>query len=171
MTADYDERVLPSIVNEVSKAVVARYNAAELLTMRDKVSRQISDTLMERARDFGIQLDDVAITHLSFSREYTAAVEAKQVALQESQRARYVVEQAKQEKMSIIIKAQGEAEASKMVGKALRDDKGFLALRRFDAATEVSETLAASANRMFLDSGSLLVDLNSEFGNISKIKK
>lgn len=32
---DYDERVLPSIVNEVTKAVVAKYNASELLTKRE----------------------------------------------------------------------------------------------------------------------------------------
>lgn len=35
--------------------------------------------LFERAKDFNIILDDVAITELSFSNQYTAAVEAKQV--------------------------------------------------------------------------------------------
>lgn len=35
--------------------------------------------LFERAKDFNIILDDVAITELSFSSQYTAAVEAKQV--------------------------------------------------------------------------------------------
>ena len=35
--------------------------------------------LTDRARDFNIVLDDVAITELAFGREYTAAVEAKQV--------------------------------------------------------------------------------------------
>ncbi len=34
---DYDERVLPSIGNEVLKAIVAQYNADQLLTMREKV--------------------------------------------------------------------------------------------------------------------------------------
>ena len=34
---DWDERVLPSIGNEVLKAVVAQYNAEQLLTQRDKV--------------------------------------------------------------------------------------------------------------------------------------
>jgi regulator of protease activity HflC (stomatin/prohibitin superfamily) len=52
-----------------------------------------------RAKDFQIELDDVAITHLSFSREFTAAIEAKQVAQQDSERAKYVVLQAKQEKV------------------------------------------------------------------------
>lgn len=44
-----------------------------------KVSLLIRRELFERAKDFNIILDDVAITELSFSREYTAAVEAKQV--------------------------------------------------------------------------------------------
>ncbi len=55
--------------------------------------------MVSRAKDFHMLLDDVAITHLSFSREYTAAVEAKQVAQQDSERAKYVVLQAKQEKV------------------------------------------------------------------------
>ena len=38
---DWDERVLPSIGNEIVKAVVARYNAEQLLTQRDKVSKAV----------------------------------------------------------------------------------------------------------------------------------
>lgn len=39
---DWDERVLPSIGNEIVKAVVAQYNAEQLLTQRDKVSKAVS---------------------------------------------------------------------------------------------------------------------------------
>lgn len=76
---NYDERILPSIMNECAKAVVARYNANELLTKREQVSREISADLKQRAGLFNVLLEDVAITHLSFSREYAKAVEAKQV--------------------------------------------------------------------------------------------
>lgn len=44
-----------------------------------QVSLLIRRELFERAKDFNIILDDVAVTELSFSKEYTAAVEAKQV--------------------------------------------------------------------------------------------
>mmetsp|Transcript_29975 Transcript_29975/g.44573 ORF Transcript_29975/g.44573 Transcript_29975/m.44573 type:complete len:271 (-) Transcript_29975:1159-1971(-) len=76
---NYDERILPSLMNECAKAVVARYNANELLTKRDQVSAAISADLMRRAGGFHVLLEDVAITHLSFSPEYARAVEAKQV--------------------------------------------------------------------------------------------
>ena len=62
------------------------------------MSLLIRKQLTDRARDFNIILDDVSITELSFGKEYAAAVEAKQIAQQEAQRAAYLVEKARQEK-------------------------------------------------------------------------
>lgn len=70
------------------------------------VSREIRRILQERAASFNVALDDVSITNLTFGREFTAAIEAKQVAAQEAERAKFVVEKAEQDKRGAIIRAQ-----------------------------------------------------------------
>ena len=70
------------------------------------VSREIRKILTERANNFNIALDDVSITSLSFGKEFTHAIEAKQVAAQEAERAKFIVEKAEQDKRSAIIRAQ-----------------------------------------------------------------
>jgi prohibitin 2 len=133
-------------VNEVLKQVIAQFNATALLTQRELVSRKIKTNLEERAREFHLVLEDVSITDLKFGREFERAVESKQVAQQEAERARFIVEKALQDKRSIIIKAEGEATSAALIGKALSNNPGFVQLRRIDAAKEIANTISNASN-------------------------
>ncbi|RWR96419.1 prohibitin-3, mitochondrial [Cinnamomum micranthum f. kanehirae] len=159
---EYDEKVLPSIGNEVLKAVVAQFNADQLLTERPHVSALVRDSLVRRARDFNIVLDDVAITHLSYGAEFSKAVEQKQVAQQEAERSKFVVAKAEQERRAAIIRAEGESEAAKLISDATAGaGMSLIELRRIEASREIAATLAKTPNVAYLPGGkNLLLGLN-----------
>lgn len=161
---DYDDRVLPSIGNEVLKAIVAQFDAGELITQREIVSGRIREDLVKRAREFNLFLEDVSITHLTFGQEFTHAVEQKQVAQQEAERARFVVEKAEQEKLASIIRAEGEAEAAKMIADSFKKaGQGFVELRRIEASKEIATTLVNSRNVVYLPSqGNMLLNVGGQ---------
>ncbi|VEL16089.1 unnamed protein product [Protopolystoma xenopodis] len=148
---DFDERVLPSITTEVLKAVVAQFDASELITQRELVSQRVNEYLTERASSFGILLDDISLTHLSFGKEFSDAVEAKQVAQQEAERARFLVEKAEQQKLASIISAEGDSEAAILISKALGSSgEGIIELRRIEGAEEIAYHLSKSRNITYL---------------------
>ncbi|CAI4493457.1 BFH_collapsed_G0021390.mRNA.1.CDS.1 [Saccharomyces cerevisiae] len=150
---DYDERVLPSIGNEVLKSIVAQFDAAELITQREIISQKIRKELSTRANEFGIKLEDVSITHMTFGPEFTKAVEQKQIAQQDAERAKFLVEKAEQERQASVIRAEGEAESAEFISKALaKVGDGLLLIRRLEASKDIAQTLANSSNVVYLPS-------------------
>ena len=153
LNIDFDDRILPSIVNEVLKAVVAQYQAEELLSKRAEVSSEIAKQLFERARKFDLILDDVSITHLTFGREFARAIENKQVAQQEAETQFWLVAKADQERKAAVIRAEGEAEAAELISKAMASvGNALVEVRRIDAAKDVTNALAKGRNVTYLPS-------------------
>ena len=151
---DFDERVLPSIVSEVLKATVAQFDADQLLTQRESVSRSIRESLNARAAEFHLYLEDVSITHLMFSKEFTIAIESKQVAQQDAERSKFVVLKAEQERQAAIIRAEGESEAARLISSALRKaGTAVIDVRRIDAAKQIAEVLSKSRNVVYVPGG------------------
>ncbi|CAE7176826.1 APT4 [Symbiodinium microadriaticum] len=90
------------------------------------------------------------------------AVEQKQVAQQQAERARYMVLKAQEEKKRTIIHAEGEKESARMIGDAIKANPGFVELRKISVAKEISSLLSKSANRMVLSTESLLMSLSDD---------
>lgn len=146
--------MLPSIGNEVLKAAVAQFDAAELITQREAVSNRIRTELLKRAQEFNIALEDVSITHMTFGKEFTKAVEDKQIAQQEAERARFIVEKAEQERQASVIRAEGEADAADTISRAVaKSGDGLIMIRRIETQKEIAQTMADNPNITYLAGG------------------
>ena len=146
--------MLPSLGNEVLKQVVAQHNAEELLSKRSEVSNLIRFELTKRAAQFNLILDDVSITNLTFGKEFSRAIENKQVAQQEAETQVYLVAKAEQERRAAVIRAEGEAEAASLISKAIKAaGTGLIEVRRIDTAKDVAATLSKGRNITYLPGG------------------
>jgi prohibitin 1 len=116
---NFDEKILPSLVNEVLKAEIAKHDALQLLSQREKISSDIKEEITQRAKGFRLTLDDVAITDLKFGKEFAKAIELKQVAQQDAERQKFVVQRNEEEKRAAIIRSEGESEAAELISNAV----------------------------------------------------
>ncbi|OMO69340.1 Prohibitin [Corchorus capsularis] len=83
--------MVPWFERPVIYDVRARSHLIESTSVLVDSSREIRRILTERARYFNILLGDASITSLTFGKEFTAAIEAKQVAAQEAERTKFIV--------------------------------------------------------------------------------
>jgi regulator of protease activity HflC (stomatin/prohibitin superfamily) len=121
LEAALNDRIIQPVVSNAVKAIVAHYNAEELVEKRDQVRRQIEDLIRKNLSPYhvNVAVDGVSITNFSFSPEYETAIESKQVAQQRAQQAEYELQQAKVEAERQIAQAQGQAQAQKLIQQTL----------------------------------------------------
>ncbi|MEF3254591.1 MAG: prohibitin family protein [Deferribacterales bacterium] len=107
----YKEKIIDPAVQEVVKAVTAKYTAVELITQREKVRNDIKDMLKQRLIQYSIVVDDFSIINFKFSPQFTQAIEQKQTAEQLALKAQRDLERVKIEAEQKITQAKAEAEA------------------------------------------------------------
>lgn len=111
---NYETVVLIPAVKESIKSAIAQYNAEEITTNRTAVSISCLEAIQSKVEKYGIIIEDFNLTDFSFSEEYTKAIEEKQVAEQN-------LEKAKLEAEAKVAQAQGEADANALLQQTLTD--------------------------------------------------
>lgn len=110
----FEEKVIQPAVQEIIKAVTAKYTAEELIAKRGEVSSAIRSALAERLVVFNIKVIEVSVAEFNFARTFNEAIEAKQVAEQQVAKARNELERIKVENEQKISQAKAEAEGLKI---------------------------------------------------------
>lgn len=110
----FKERIIDPAIQEVMKAVTAKYTAEQLITERPKVSEAIRADLTARLLQHNIAVDAFSIVSFSFSKAFTEAIEAKQTAEQLALKAKRDLDRVKIEAEQKVTAAKAEAEALKL---------------------------------------------------------
>lgn len=111
---EYKNRIIDPAVQEVVKAVTARYTAVELITQREKVRSEIKELLKERLIIYNILIDDFSIVNFKFSQQFAQAIESKQTAEQLALKAKRDLDRIKIEAEQKVTQAKAEAEALRL---------------------------------------------------------
>lgn len=90
----YVDKIVTPAINEVFKAASAEYTASELITERGQLKTIAQKTLSDRLAPYGIKVSELSIVDFKFSENFTKAIEEKQVAQQNAERAKFNLEAA-----------------------------------------------------------------------------
>jgi len=93
--ATYVDKIVTPAINEVFKAASAEYTASELITERSRLKAVAQQTLSKRLQPYGINVSELSIVDFKFSDNFTKAIEEKQVAQQNAERAKFNLDAAR----------------------------------------------------------------------------
>jgi regulator of protease activity HflC (stomatin/prohibitin superfamily) len=121
---------------QVSQFTVEEVNSSARRDLEADLDRRLREEFAEK----GLILDDFLLRDITFSPEYSAAIEHKQVALEEQIRAGYEAERmrimARGQADAILIAAQGRAEALSLIGNVLAENRDLLTYRYIEKLSE-----------------------------------
>jgi regulator of protease activity HflC (stomatin/prohibitin superfamily) len=102
----YKDKVVSPALSETFKGASAKYNASELITERAALKKDVYEQLRDRLGKYGVIVDDVSITNFKFSESFANAIEDKQVAQQNAERAKFNLEAAQTDAQAQAAQAQ-----------------------------------------------------------------
>ncbi len=114
---EWQDRYSTDLVRPLARGVIrdtiSQYRVDQVYsTKRNEVAEKIRELMAEKMQKNGLLLHDFLLRNITFSPEYAASVEQKQIAEQRAQQAKFIVEQKRQEAEQARQIAQGKADAA-----------------------------------------------------------
>lgn len=145
-----DTLMLPRL-NEDAKAVVSRYTAESLIANREKISGEILALMQSDLSEYGITVSTVSVENIDFTDAFEAAVEAKQVATQEAQRAKTLQEQQTMEARQESERKKIAAEAAADVIRQQADAEAYETKVKAEAQAEANKLVGETITQSLID--------------------
>ncbi|MBD2654245.1 prohibitin family protein [Synechocystis sp. FACHB-383] len=143
------DHIIDPAIEEVLKAVLAKYTAEKIITKRDQVKREVDTVLINRLENYHIAIDDLSLVHIHFSKGFREAVEAKQIAEQEAKQAEFIAQKAVKQAEAMVNLAKGEAEAQRLIKATLTPE--ILQKRAIEKWNGNLSLMVGDKNHKFLD--------------------
>ena len=174
---DWQDRYANDLVRPLARGVirdvVSQYRVEEVVTSkRVEMTDQISEGIEQKLAENGLTLGNFVLRNITFSPEYAASVEQKQIAEQQAQQAKLVVEQrragsragppagpgrgrcvvirAKGDAEARMIQAEAEAGALELIAEALQDKPDLLTYQYITKLSPNIQAMLLPNNEPFL---------------------
>lgn len=126
-------QVMDPAVHDIVKAVIARYDATDLIQKRDQVGQEIRESLLTRFKNIGVNVSAVNIVDFQFSKQFNDAIESKITAQQNALRVENEIAQTKYEAQKSIVQSEANlqvainnAKANEVMGKSLEANPALI---------------------------------------------
>jgi len=134
---DYKFRIIDPKIQEIVKAVTARYTALELVSKREQVREEMKNELRTAILPYKIAVDDFSVVDFKWSPEFERSIEQKQVAEQQALTAQRILEKVKYEAEQKVVTARAEAEALRVQKENVTDN--LIRLRQIEVTARAIE--------------------------------
>lgn len=126
------DRLVESRVLQIFKDATVAYKSVQIAPAREEIRTTVRSRLRAELQPFSIDVVDLLIDNIDFRPEFKEAIERKQIATQDAQtaqnrvaearfKAQQQVETAKGEAQSVLVRAQAQARANRLLSQSLTE--------------------------------------------------
>lgn len=151
ISGDYFSTLISPRINENTKVIVSNYTAESLIASRETLSSEVLRLMQDDLAPYGITATAISIENIDFTDAFESAVEAKQVATQEAQKAKTQQEQQTMEAQQEASRKKIAAEAAADVMRTEADAKAYEIRVQAEAEAEANQKIAASVTDVLID--------------------
>jgi regulator of protease activity HflC (stomatin/prohibitin superfamily) len=162
LRGDYKNIVVRPTIRSLVRLHVSQHRVTDIYgPMRREIQEAIEEDIRKVFEQEGLILLSFDIRNVNFTDEYARSIEQKQIAQQQAEQMQYVLQKEQQEaerkrveaegvKKAAIIKAEGEAEALRLISQALAENPHLLTYRYIEKIAPTVQTILLPSGTPFL---------------------